>query len=138
MTTIDTYIKSLLILHYGPLSKKYSPEILDSIDHQITDKKKRNLTIGNKTVFGVDVMLSAHEGQFVDKGNYGVRTSEALFCILSVEGFCELALSTIESTCTKLDNKYDLENETITHQTFEPITIDKYATMKNKFEIVFL
>lgn len=138
MTPIDTYIKSLLILHYGPLSKNHLPEIIESIDHQITNKKKRNLKIGNKTVFGIDVMLSANEGQFINKGDCGVRTSEALFCILSVEGFCELALSKIESTCPKLNNKYDLENETITHQTFEPITIDKYATMKDKFEVVFL
>lgn len=138
MTPIDTYIKSLLILHYGPLSKNHLPEIIESIDHQITDKKKKNLKIGNKKVFGIDVMLSANEGQFIDKGDYGVRTSEALFCILSVEGVCELALSKIESTCPKLNNKYDLENEIITHQTFEPITIDRYATMKNKFEVVFL
>lgn len=138
---LDSYVKSIAMLHSGNNCKQQMLKIIESIIHQVDSQKAHEIDVAGNIVLGIEAMISSQEGNFRNITRNGIevgtRKSKAITCIMDKSGNCFLTLNTIHSECEKKEDGYDLNNEQIVSQSRKPITIEKYASMAQNFELTY-
>ena len=132
---IESLIKAVVVLHNGNARQHALTQC--SVAKQIQQNVVRPMIIDGESVDVVDMIVSAKYHPFTKTEQTASRKIEALLIVVTRQMESKLILQTNHTECPVRDGEIVVEEEEMTTQINQPITIEEYSKMCKEFELYF-